>query len=228
MKLNKLFVVAVATGLAFTIEAQDRTRVRIPLPKPAFGGTPKELKGVDNLERGGKPRDPIFVPVGCDTLLSRDCKVTSSDADPIIGDLSLVTDGDKEHEASAYVELAPGLQWVQIDLGREQKIYAICIWHFFGEMTPPNIRGGRVYRDVICQIANDPDFIDGVVTVFNNDHDNSSKLGMGKDKEYIETNEGRPFAVNAVVGRYVRCYSRGNTSNEMNHYTEVEVYGKDD
>ena len=26
-------------------------------------------------------------------------------------------------------------------------------------------------------------------------------------------------------GRYVRLYSSGNTSNDMNHYVEVEVYG---
>ena len=70
------------------------------------------------------------------------------------------------------------------------------------------------------------DFIDGVVTVFNNDHDNTSKLGEGKEKEYVEDYMGRPFAINGVKGRYVRFYSKGNTSNEMNHYTEVEVYGK--
>jgi hypothetical protein len=93
------------------------------------------------------------------------------------------------------------------------------VWHYHGE--------ARVYRDVICQISNDRDFIDGVVTVFNNDHDNSSKLGEGKEKEYVEDYQGRPFAVNGVKGRYVRFYSKGNTSNEMNHYTEVEVYGKE-
>jgi hypothetical protein len=27
-------------------------------------------------------------------------------------------------------------------------------------------------------------------------------------------------------GRYVRLYSNGSTANEMNHYIEVEVYGK--
>ena len=32
--------------------------------------------------------------------------------------------------------------------------------------------------------------------------------------------EGRP-----ARGRYVRLYSKGNTSNDMNHYVEVEVYG---
>jgi len=92
------------------------------------------------------------------------------------------------------------------------------VWHYHGE--------ARVYRDVICQISNDSNFVDGVVTVFNNDHDNSSGLGVGKEKEYVESNEGRPFAVSGVKGRYIRFYSNGNTANEMNHYTEIEVYGK--
>ena len=42
----------------------------------------------------------------------------------------------------------------------------------------------------------------------------------------IETYDGRPIAVKGVKGRYVRLYSNGNTSDELNHYTEVEVYGK--
>ncbi|MCL2103765.1 MAG: discoidin domain-containing protein [Kiritimatiellaeota bacterium] len=230
MKQNRLMVAAVAAGLVCAVVAQDKVQVKIPLPKPHFGGTPKELKGTENLEppRDGKPREPIFVPAGCDKLLSRDCKVTSSDPDPIVGELSYITDGDKEHDSAAYVELAPGTQWIQVDLGGERELHAICVWHFFGEMVQLPLRGGRVYRDVICQISNDPDFVDGVVTVFNNDHDNSSRLGIGKDKEYLEINEGRPFPVNAVKGRYVRFYSRGNTSNEMNHYIEIEVYGKGD
>ena len=27
-------------------------------------------------------------------------------------------------------------------------------------------------------------------------------------------------------GRYVRFYSNGNTSNDLNHYIEIDVYGK--
>ena len=65
----------------------------------------------------------------------------------------------------------------------------------------------------------------GVTTIFNNDHDNTSGLGIGKDKEYIETNEGRLMDPRGVKARYVRLYSNGNTSNDMNHYVEVEVYG---
>ena len=62
-------------------------------------------------------------------------------------------------------------------------------------------------------------------TVFNNDHDNSSGLGVGKDKEYIEVAEGRLFDSKGVKGRYVRMYSNGNTTNDLNHYVEIEVYG---
>jgi phage repressor protein C with HTH and peptisase S24 domain len=92
------------------------------------------------------------------------------------------------------------------------------VWHFHSEP--------RVYRDVVIQVADDADFITNVKTVFNNDHDNSAGLGIGKDLEYIETYDGRPIAVKGVKGRYVRLYSNGNTSNQMNHYTEVEVFGK--
>lgn len=205
---------------AFFSNAQEagRETLKIDLPKPQFIGTPPDIRS-SNLEpsRGGKARRPLSVPVGT-KVISRDCKVTSSDMEPIIGELDYITDGDKEHDAATYVEIGPGIQWVQVDLGAEKEINAACVWHYHGE--------ARVYRDVICQISNDPDFIDGVITVFNNDHDDSSKLGKGEEKEYIEDNTGRPFAVTNAKARYVRFYSRGNTSNEMNHYTEIEIYGR--
>jgi hypothetical protein len=193
-------------------------KLQIKLPKPMFVGTPKALK-TPNLEpaRGEKPRPPVYVPVGT-ALLSKKAAVTGSDKEPIIGSLDLITDGDKEGSEGSYVEMGPGVQWVQIDLGKVAEINAIVVWHFHSE--------SRVYHDVVIQIADDPDFITNVQTVFNNDHDNSAGLGIGKDLEYIETYEGRPIGVNKVKGRYVRLYSNGNTSNQMNHYTEVEVYGK--
>jgi hypothetical protein len=83
----------------------------------------------------------------------------------------------------------------------------------------------RVYHDVVVRVADDPDFIENVRTVFNNDHDNSSGLGVGNDKEYWETYEGKLIDAQGVVARYVRLYSKGNTADDQNHYTEVEVYG---
>jgi hypothetical protein len=97
-------------------------------------------------------------------------------------------------------------------------IYAILVWHFHKQ--------ARVYFDVVVQVADDPDFINNVTTVFNNDHDNSAGLGVGSDMHYVETSEGKLIDAKGVRGRYVRLYSNGNSSNELNHYIEVEVYGK--
>ena len=220
MKKAMLVMAAFVAGITLAEDAQEKVQLKIALPKPSFSGHFVKNRLAPNLEpdRGGKPRPPIEVPVGADKVISKDCKVTSSDPEPIIGELYFITDGDKKDASETYVEIGPGTQWVQIDLGVEKEIHAACVWHYY--------RVQRIYRDVICQVSNDPDFIDGVVTVFNNDHDNSSKQGAGKDMEYIETHEGRPFAIRGVKGRYVRFYSRGNTSNEMNHYTEIEVYGR--
>ena len=93
----------------------------------------------------------------------------------------------------------------------------MVVWHYHGS--------ARVYHDVIVQVSDDKDFIAGVTTLYNNDHDNSSGLGLGKDKEYWDTYEGRLIDAKGVVGRYVRLYSNGSTSDDQNHYTEVEVFG---
>ena len=181
-----------------------------------FVGTPKNIR-TPNLETvTGRPRGPFMVPAGT-VLLSAGKPVTSSDKEPVIGEVSYVTDGKKSGEDGYYVELGPMLQWVQIDLGKSQELTAIVAWHYHSQ--------ARVYRDVIVQVSDDKDFISGVTTVFNNDHDNTSGLGAGKDKEYIETFDGKLFDPKGVKARYVRLYSGGNTSNDMNHYVEVEVYG---
>jgi hypothetical protein len=190
--------------------------LKIQLPKPMFVGTPKNIR-TPNLETiTGRPRGPFMVPVGT-VLLSAGKPVTASDKEPVIGEIAFVTDGKKSGEDGYYVELGPMLQWVQIDLGKSQELQANVCWHYHSQ--------ARVYRDVIVQVSDDKDFISGVTTVFSNDHDNTSGLGAGRDKEYIETFDGRLFDPKGVKARYVRLYSAGNTSNDMNHYVEVEVYG---
>jgi len=198
--------------------AQDPGKevLKIPLPKPMFVGTPKNIR-TPNLETvTGKPRGPFMVPAGT-VLLSAGKPVAASDKEPVIGDIAYVTDGKKSGEDGYYVELGPMLQWVQIDLGKSQELQAVVAWHYHSQ--------ARVYRDVVVQVSDDKDFIGGVTTVFNNDHDNTTGLGAGKDKEYIETFDGKLFDPKGVKARYVRLYSGGNTSNDMNHYVEVEVYG---
>ncbi len=209
-----LFIPAAASDLPN--QDQEKELLELDLPKPMFVGTPKNIR-TPNLERiTGKPRGPFYVPKGT-ILLSSEKAVTSSDYEPVIGYLEFVTDGEKAGEDGYYVELGPSIQWVQIDLEKSYSLHAVLIWHYHSQ--------ARVYRDVVVQVSDDPDFTEGVQTIFNNDHDNSSGLGIGKDKEYIETNDGRLIDPRGVSARYIRLFSRGNTSNEMNHYVEVEVYG---
>lgn len=199
-------------------EGMKTEALKADLPKAMFEGTPKNIKPTPSLEKYiDKPRPPFLIPEGC-TNVAKDKPVTSSDSMPIIGELDLVTDGDKEGTDGSYVELGPGLQWIQIDLKQTCEIYAILFWHYHAE--------GRVYHDVVIQVSDDPDFIEGVKTVLNNDYDNSSGLGIGKDLEFIEDYRGRLVDAGGVKGRYLRMYSAGNTSNDQNHYIEVEVYGK--
>ena len=189
----------------------------IELPAPMFAGTPRPVNEPNIEKPSGQPRPPFLAPVGTGNL-ALGKPVSSSDEWPIIGDLEMVTDGDKSGGQGSFVELAPGVQWVQIDLEQPVTVYAILMWHYHVQ--------ARAYRDVIVQVSDDPEFVTGVTTVFNNDHDNSSGLGAGQDMGYVETFEGKLIDCKGVVGRYVRLYSNGNTSDDANHYVEVEVYGK--
>jgi len=191
--------------------------IPLVLPKPMFVGTPQNFQGITNLEKPlGKPREPFYAPKGTTNVAFKK-PVTSSDDEPIIGEIAMITDGDKEAADGSYVELGPMKQYITIDLGGPHNIYAIVVWHYHKQ--------ARVYKDVVVQVADDPDFITNVRTIFNNDDDNSSGLGIGKDRNYVETSEGKLIDAKGVVARYVRCYSNGNTSNDLNNYIEVEVYG---
>lgn len=220
MKLKSILVAVFGMCVIAPIGlAGDANMEPIPLelPQPMFVGTPQNLN-VPNLEKPlGKPRPPFLAPAGTENV-ALDKPVTSSDDFPIIGELEMVTDGDKEAADGSYVELGPFVQHVTINLEDVYTIYAVVLWHFHKQ--------ARVYFDVIVQVSNDPEFKEGVTTIFNNDHDNSSKLGKGDDKNYVETAEGKLIDAKGVEGRYVRCYSRGNSNNDLNHYIEVEVYGK--
>ena len=190
----------------------------IKLPRPMFVGTPQNIRGVTNLEKPlGRDRPPFYAPAGTKNVAFGKPAASTDDL-PIIGEIEMVTDGDKEATDGSYVELAPFLQNVTIDLGAECEIYAILFWHYHKQ--------ARVYFDVVVQVADDPDFITNVRTLFNNDHDNSCGLGIGSDMHYVETAEGKLIDAKGVRARYVRLYSNGSSSNELNHYIEVEVFGK--
>ena len=224
MKKTVLYIVVISvfTGLlaaAQTVptpaQEQGKEELKLQLPKPMFIGTPRNINS-PNLEKiTGKPRGAFFVPAGT-KLVSLNKPVTASDMQPVIGEVGFVTDGEKSGEDGYFVEFGPGKQYVQIDLKASLPLQAILVWHYHSQ--------ARVYRDIVIQVSDDKDFVSGVTTIFNNDHDNSSGLGIGKDKEYIETFEGKLFDPRGTKARYLRLWSNGNTSNDMNHYVEVEVY----
>jgi hypothetical protein len=204
-----------ATAILPTVHAADTIPLTTTIPPEKIEGTPIEVK-VPNLKPAASKAPELMVPAGTE-LLSKGKPVTSSDDFPIIGDLPYITDGEKDAGEGYFLELSNGLQWVQIDLEKEANIQAIWLWHFHSQR--------RAYHDVVVQISNDPEFASGVTTVFNNDFDNSASLGTGNDAPYIETQYGLLIPVAGVKGRFVRLYSQGNTSSDMNHYIEVEVFG---
>ena len=206
-----------AAALLCSVRAEELVPLKLDLPKPLFTGTPKPVS-LPNLEKPRTGRRPDFmVPPGT-VNLAKGKTVTSSDSMPVIGELAFITDGDKTGTDGSYVELGPAVQWIQVDLGASSKLAAILVWHFHSQ--------ARVYHDVVAQISDDPEFKQNVHTVYNNDDNNSAGMGAGKDPAYIETYEGRLIDTHGTAGRYVRLYSGGNTSDELNHYVEVEVYGQ--
>jgi hypothetical protein len=203
---NSLSLVLLATGVAM---AQDKIPLETKLPDPLFVGTPVPIN-IPNLEPKLKKFPTFEVPVGT-VNLAKGKKVTASDSDPVVGTLDLVADGDKAGDEGSWVELSQGKQWVQIDLENDANVYAVVVWHYHSQE--------RAYRDVVVQVSDDPKFEKDVTTIY----DNSA---AGKNQPYVESYFGKLMDAKGVKGRYVRLYSNGNTTNKMNHYIEVEVFGK--
>jgi hypothetical protein len=200
--------------------AQDLAPLPLVLPPPAMKGTPQALPtNTTALPLTSDPRPPFLAPKGAvNVALGK--PVTASDTNLINGDLKQITDGKKEAFDENVVTLRRGVRWVQIDLQGEYKLYAVVIWHDF---TIP-----LVYRDVIVQLSDDPEFKTGVQTIFNNDQMNTAGLGLGTDREYFEnslTGAGKLIDAKGLQARYLRCYSKGSTDSALNSYIEVEAYG---
>ncbi len=207
---------AASTDAALTaVAAGGYMPLTTEIPPELIEGTPQPVK-VPNLEQAPNAAPTLMVPEGT-ALLSAGKEVTGSDDFPIIGELSYITDGDKEAGEGYFVELMDGPQWVQIDLGVPADLSAIWIWHYHSQK--------RAYHDVVVQVSNDPAFESGVATLFNNDYDNSAEQGKGSDKPYIDSRFGKLVDAKGENAQYVRLWSNGNTANDMNHYIEVEVYG---
>jgi len=200
--------------------AQNLVPLNIKLPAPAFIGTPSDKPLPPNVEPLSKtPRPPFLAPAGVVNVALHK-KVTSSATNAAAEDLAKITDGEKEATEENVVLLTKGSQWVQIDLEKPQDIYAILVWHAHNAQ--------KIYHGVVVQIADGKDFApaDNVRTLFNNDSENLDGQGVGKDREYFETNEGKLIDARGAKARYLRLYSNGSTAARYNECTEVEVYGR--
>jgi hypothetical protein len=195
---------------------QKLVPVPIEVPKPGYEGTPVDHSKIPNLEKATSRRGPFLAPAGIKNV-AEGKNVTSSESNPLSGDLTMITDGDATQWDGNFVELGPGKQWVQIDLSAPQEIYGILIWRYYQP---------RVYFCTVVQTADDAAFTKNVKTWFNNDNDNKLGLGAGQNQNYVESNEGKLMDLKGAVARYVRLYSSGNNANTLNHYIEVAVYGR--
>jgi RNA polymerase sigma factor (sigma-70 family) len=192
--------------------------LNLDLPAPAFKGTPKDMQIGPNVEPlSDKPRALMLVPPGLKNLAPYS-DLTSSDRNVTADSVAKIVDGDKAASDQSIIFLRKGTQWVQMDLGNRQELFALVIWHAHNM--------AKVYHDVIVQVADDADFIENVRTLFNNDQDNTSGLGVGTDREYFESHEGKLINAKGVKARYIRFHSKGSTESSLNEYTEIEVYGR--
>jgi RNA polymerase sigma factor (sigma-70 family) len=190
----------------------------LDLPAPAFKGTPRDLKLGSNLEPlSDQPRPPMLVPPGL-TNLAPGSHLSCSDANVSANSLAKITDGDKGASDQSIIFLRKGTQWVQMDFGKPQQLFALVIWHAHNM--------AKAYHDVIVQAADDSHFTENVRTLFNNDSDKSSGLGVGMDREYCESHEGKLINAHGIIARCLRFYSKASTESALNEYTEIEVYGR--
>ena len=216
MKIISWCAIAMLTVCGIVVAEERSEILKFELPDPYFGGTPLDYFG-SNLEEPNYKKRPDFpVPPGT-TNVAKGKAVSANVAKPEYGKFEMLVDGDKHYQQESLLGLAEGVQWIQIDLGSVHTLYAFALWHFH--------EGDRVYFDVVVRVSDDPEF-KKFTEVFNNDHDNSAKLNVGKDKEYIESYKGKFIDMKEAKGQYVRFYSNGNTSDNFNNYVEAAVFGK--
>ena len=103
-----LLICSISLSAALAADKVETVPLKIELPKPVYIVTPTTITPdfpVEPLPKKPVARPLINVPKGTE-LLSLKKKVTSSEDSPILGELTMVTDGDKEKDK--YVELTPG------------------------------------------------------------------------------------------------------------------------
>jgi hypothetical protein len=219
--LSKSLLV-IALALAFSTAASLRAAdaaatepLKLNLPAHTLKGTPEDLPVGPHVEPPPTKAPPTPpVPKGVVNVAAG--KTVTSSVAPFLGELSQITDGKRDAFDEDAVEFKKGTQWAQVDLGQSFEIHAIAMWH--------DHRYVQAMHDIVLQVSDDPEFKKDVKTLFNNDVDNSSGLGVGTDREYFELHYGKVVAAKGVKARYVRGYSKGGSLSALNCWQEIEVY----
>ena len=144
--------------------------------------------------------------------------VNASDK-PVSGELEQLTDDIK---TSGEFDFVGGPAWVQVDLEEAISIHAIVVWHHY--------KNADIFDDVIVCVSDDEDFSRNVITLYNNDHDNSSGIGMGVDSAYISSVWGniidaRDQSYTGTTARFIRVYTNRNVDGTVPRYLEIAAYG---
>lgn len=195
------------------------------LPRPLSTGSASPPPGVkwdgpESFSDLRKRVDNVRIAEGC-RLLSLNCPVKVSDKAPL-GDPAVITDGIRVSEQANMLDLAPGRQWVVIDLGARREIH--CLWLWMNYLIP-----WVACENIIVLVTDNPDEPGNAngTYVFNNDRDGSEGFGKGTDPEWAETNYGRPITFPPLKARYVKVWMNGRNVDGLNILTEIAVYGKD-
>jgi hypothetical protein len=213
--INSVLSAAVALGVCSSAFAADTEALALKLPAATLKGTPEDLPTGPHIEPpSDKPPVPVQVPKGVVNVAAG--KTVTASVQPFQGELAQITDGKKEPLDDDAVEMKKGVQWIQVDLGKEHEIHAVAMWH--------DHRYVQAFHDVIVQVSNDPEFKKDVTTLYNNDVDNSAGFGVGTDREYFEMRWGRTVPGKGAKGRYVRAYTKGSSLAALNCWEELEVY----
>ncbi|MBN2449838.1 MAG: FMN-binding protein [Lentisphaeria bacterium] len=217
--INTLLVRFLSGGMALEPLDLGLTADAVTRSTPGY---PKNLQKPPHLREEVR-RPDFMVPPGVTNLAFGKPVTGSMDEEPIIGELAQITDGVKKSGEFDFVELDPGPQWVQVDLGSMNTIHCIVVWHYY--------KNPVIYNDVIVQTADDPEFTQNVRTLFNNDHDDSSGQGVGTDTAFFarwwgELVDTRGPGKAGTPMRCIRVWTNGGCGDEDTRFVEIQAFGK--
>ncbi|WP_164821428.1 fibronectin type III domain-containing protein [Paenibacillus koleovorans] len=186
------------------------------------------IKTVNGLTNASALSNAVEVTLPLSVNVALNKTVTSNGTAGSGTSLTSVTNGVLTRSDYALISTSDGAKYVQVDLADDYEIVGVNLRSDWGSDAP------RYGLDYVVQLADDAGFTSGVVTVFNNDADNTLGLGAGTDPVYVEPVDGAGWTIplqTPVEARYVRFWANGHTrtagtTNTSNTPVEVQVFAK--